>query len=75
MEATPKATVPKHFTETVMSRLPEMEHSVWLRAKNVFLNPVKGVLNVDWAQKFHVANKWECSFYFFITGFFTSLWA
>jgi len=70
MEATPKVPVPDHFTETVMSRLPEMQHSFWLRARDAFLNPVKGVLNVDWAQKFHVANKWECSFYFFITGFF-----
>jgi hypothetical protein len=70
MASTPKVPAPTHFTETVMSRLPEMQHSFWLRARDAFLNPVKGVLNVDWAQKFHVANKWECSFYFFITGFF-----
>jgi hypothetical protein len=57
MEATPKAPVPDNFTQNVMERITLLNFSE------------KGVES-RWAQILSVSNPRECSFCFFITGFF-----
>ncbi|MFH1975707.1 MAG: hypothetical protein ABIJ52_09100 [Pseudomonadota bacterium] len=57
MEATPKAPVPDNFTQKVMGRL-------------ALFNPSEAGVQSRWAQILSVSNPRECSFCFFITGFF-----
>jgi hypothetical protein len=70
MEATPKAPVPDHFTQNVMGRLPELDQGVWARAKHALFNPSWAGVPSRWAQLLTVTNTRECSFCFFVTGFF-----
>ncbi|RPJ12801.1 MAG: hypothetical protein EHM30_12595, partial [Desulfobacteraceae bacterium] len=57
MEATPKAPVPDNFTQNVMERI-------------TLFNPSEAVVQSRWAQILSVSNPRDCSFCFFITGFF-----
>ena len=57
MEATPKAPVPDNFTQNVMERI-------------ALVNPSEAGVQSRWAQMLTVSNIRECSFCFFITGFF-----
>ncbi|MBU1570191.1 MAG: hypothetical protein KKD92_15065 [Proteobacteria bacterium] len=57
MEATPKAPVPDNFTQNVMGRI-------------ALFNPSEAAVQSRWAQILSVSNPRECSFCFFITGFF-----
>ena len=57
MEATPKAPVPDNFTQNVMERIS-------------LFNPLEAGVQSRWAQILSVSNPRECSFCFFITGFF-----
>jgi len=57
MEATPKAPVPDNFTQNVMERI-------------ALFNPSEAGVQSRWAQILSVSNPRECSFCFFITGFF-----
>jgi hypothetical protein len=70
IEATPKVPVPDHLTERVMSRLPELDQSVWAKLKHSLSNPSWGGIQYRWEQMPNVSNTRGCSFYFFITGFF-----
>jgi len=70
MEATPQAPAPEHFTEMVMGQLPELDQGIWAKAKHALFNPSGGGMQTRWAQILSVSDKWECSFCFFITGFF-----
>ena len=57
MEATPKAPVPDNFTQNVMERI-------------TLLNLSEKGVESRWAKILSVSNPRECSFCFFITGFF-----
>ena len=70
MEATPKAPAPDRFTERVMGRLPELDQGVWARVKHSLHNPSWPGIQSRWAQMLSVSNRRECSFCFFITGYF-----
>ena len=70
MEATPEVNVSEGFTEKVMGRLPELDQGVWARVKHSLLNPLWPGIQSRWAQILSVSNRRECSFCFFITGYF-----
>jgi len=70
MDAAPKVQTPDHFTERVMGRLPELDQGVWAKVKHALFNPSGAGVQSRWAQILPVTNKRECSFCFFITGFF-----
>lgn len=57
ISATPKAPVPDNFTQNVMERI-------------ALVNPSEAGVQSRWAQMLSVSNIRECSFCFFITGFF-----
>jgi hypothetical protein len=70
MQGLPKATPPEDFTGRLMQRLPVYQENFWTRVKQALLNP--GVENIPpgWVSKQGASNRTECSFYFFLTGFF-----
>jgi predicted neutral ceramidase superfamily lipid hydrolase len=70
MEATPKAPVPDHFTQNVMGRVAELDQGAWAKLKQALFNPSGAGVQSRWAQILSVSNTRECSFCFFITGFF-----
>ena len=70
MKATPKVPAPDRFTEKVMGRLPKLDQGVWARVKHSLLNPLWPGIQSRWAQILSVSNRRECSFCFFITGYF-----
>lgn len=70
MKATPKVPAPDRFTERVMGRLPELDQGVWAKVKHSRLNPSWAGIQSRWAQILSVSNRRECSFCFFITGYF-----
>jgi hypothetical protein len=70
MEAAPKVEASSEFTRSVMSRVRATNRGTWYWGLHQFLRPVKHVLDYQWAQRITESNRAECSFYFFITGFF-----
>ena len=70
MEATPKVNVSDGFTEAVMNRLPELDQGVWAKVKHFLFNPSWAGIQSRWTQIMSVSDKRECSFCFFVTGFF-----
>ena len=70
IEATSKAPPPDGFTEKVMGRLPELDQGAWAKVKHSLLNPSWTGIQSRWAQMLSVYNRRECSFCFFITGYF-----
>jgi hypothetical protein len=70
MEATPKVNVSDGFTERVMGRLPEIYQGVWAKVKHSLFNPSCTGSQSRWAQILSVSNPRECSFCFFVTGYF-----
>jgi hypothetical protein len=70
MEATPKAPVPDRFTQNVMGRVAERDQGAWAKLKQALFNPSGAGVQSRWAQTLSVSNPRECSFCFFITGFF-----
>lgn len=71
MQAAPKAPVPDHFTQGVMRRLAdEQNEGLLFRLKRALTSQTGNGLNFGWAGINSAVSKTECSFYFFITGFF-----
>ena len=70
MKAVPKAPAPDRFTERVMGRLPELDQGAWAKVKRSLLSPSWAGIQARWAQIMSVSDKRECSFCFFITGYF-----
>ena len=70
MEATPKANVSDGFKERVMGRLSALDQGVWAKVKHSLFNPSWAGSQSRWAQILSVSNPRECSFCFFITGYF-----
>jgi len=70
MESTPKAPVPDHFTQSVMGRVAELDQGAWAKMKQALFNPSGAGVQFRWAPTLSVSNPRECSFCFFITGFF-----
>ena len=70
MEATPKVPPPSGFTESVMGRLPEYDVGLLLKLKSVLNIQVGNGFHFGWDRKSGDVSKKECSFYFFITGYF-----
>ena len=70
MEAAPKVPAPDHLTERVMGRLPEHDVGLLFKLKRALNEQVGNGFNFGWAGKSGAVSKTECSFYFFITGFF-----
>jgi len=70
MEETPKANVSDGFTEAVMNRLPELDQGVWAKVKHFLFNPSWAGIQSRWTQIMSVSDKRECSFCFFITGYY-----
>jgi hypothetical protein len=70
IKSTPVIEPPDDFTPGVMARLPDLDQGVWARAKHALFNPSRAGFQTRWAHILTVSNKRECSFCFFITGFF-----
>jgi hypothetical protein len=70
IKSTPAIEPTDDFTRRLMSRLPELDQGVWAKAKQTLFNPSGTGVQSRWAQILPVSNKRECSFCFFITGFF-----
>jgi hypothetical protein len=70
IKSTPAIQPPDDFNRRLMSRLPELDQGVWAKAKQTLFNPSGAAIKSRWAQILPVSNKRECSFCFFITGFF-----
>jgi hypothetical protein len=69
IKSTPSIQPPDNLTPRVMARLAA-EQSIWIRAKHALFTPSGAGVQSRWAQILPVSNKRECSFCFFITGFF-----
>jgi hypothetical protein len=70
MEATPEVPSPSGFTESVMGRLPEYDAGLLLKLKRVLNAQIGNGFHFGWTRESGAVSKKECSFYFFITGFF-----
>lgn len=70
MQGLPKAAPPGDFTVRLMSRLPVGRQTLWSRVKQTLLNPVVEDFHTGWFSQQAEPIKTECSFYFFVTGFF-----
>jgi hypothetical protein len=70
IKSTPAIEPTDDFTRRLMSRLPEFDQGIWAKAKKTLFNPSGTGVQSRWAQILPVSNKRECSFCFFITGFF-----
>jgi hypothetical protein len=69
MTSAPKVPAPKGFTQNVMGRLPA-GHGIWSMIGNVLPGILQEGAQSVWERGIRVPSKTECSFYFFITGFF-----
>lgn len=69
IKSAPAIQPPDDFTPGVMARLPELDQGVWARAKHTLFNLSGAGVQSRW-QILPVSNTRECSFCFFITGFF-----
>jgi hypothetical protein len=69
IKSMPPIEPPDHLTPRVMGRLAA-EQGIWIRAKHALLNPSWAGMQSRWAQIPPASNTKECSFYFFVTGFF-----
>jgi hypothetical protein len=70
IKSTPAIEPPDDFTRRLMGRLPELDHGLWAMAKQTLFNPSGTGVRSRWAQILPVSNTRECSFCFFVTGFF-----
>jgi hypothetical protein len=70
MEAEPKVPPPDGFTERVMGLLPDLNQGFWEKVKHSFINHSWAGNQSRWAQMLSVSNRRDCSFCFFITGYF-----
>jgi uncharacterized integral membrane protein len=70
MEAAPKVKFPDGLTEEIMNRLPELNQGIFSKARRTIFNPVVNSIYSGLAQKLSVSSPRECSFCFFMTGFF-----
>jgi hypothetical protein len=70
MEATSKAPVPDLFTERVMGRIMELDEGIWAKVKRAVYIPAAADAYARWAQRYAITTPRECSFCFFISGFF-----
>jgi hypothetical protein len=61
---------PDDFSSRVMARLQVLDQGVWSQVRQTLLNPVPESLYTGLVQKLSVSGPRECSFCFFITGFF-----
>jgi hypothetical protein len=70
IKSTPAIQPPDDLTPRVMARLPVLDRGIWSQVRQSLLNPSWAGVQSRWAQILPVSNKRECSFCFFITGFF-----
>src|SRR3989339_148796 len=70
MEAAPQMSPPSGFTARVMARLPEQDAGLLSQLKRALAAQAGDGFNFGGAWKIGAVSKTECSFYFFITGFF-----
>jgi hypothetical protein len=70
IKSAPSIQPPDDFTRRLMGRLPELDQGIWTRAKKTLFNPSGTGIRSRWAQIMPISNTRECSFCFFITGFF-----
>lgn len=70
MKEKPKVPTPDHLTARVMCRLPELDQRTWVKVKHPLPTPLWTGIQSRGEQMLNVSNNRECSFYFFITGFF-----
>jgi hypothetical protein len=70
IKSTPSIQPPDNFTPMVMARLPELDQGIWAKATHALFNPSGTGVRSRWAQIMPISNTRECSFCFFITGFF-----
>jgi len=70
IKSTPAIPSPDDFTPRVMGRLPELDQGVWAKVKYALFNLSWAGIQSRWVQILPVSNTRECSFCFFITGFF-----
>jgi len=71
IDSTPKVQPPERLTANIMRRLDVTEKaSIWTRIKDDLQDLVRGTYKFAWTQKLTVSNPRECSYCFFMTGFF-----
>jgi hypothetical protein len=70
IKSTPAVQPPDDFVPRVMARLPVLDHNFWAKTKHLLFNLSGAGVQSRWAQILPVSNTRECSFCFFITGFF-----
>ena len=70
IKSTPSIQPPDDFTARVMARLPEQDAGLLFKLKRALTAQAGDGFNFGWAGKIGAVSKTECSFYFFITGFF-----
>jgi hypothetical protein len=70
MEKAPRQASPEGFTARVMARLPEQDAGLLFKLKRALTAQAGEGFNFGWAWEIGAVSKTECSFYFFITGFF-----
>ena len=71
IESAPKLSPPDRLTQEIMARLDVAEKAgIWTKIKGDLQDLVRGSYTFRWAQKLTVSNLRECSYCFFMTGFF-----
>lgn len=71
MESEPKLQPPEGLSEKIMMRLAvEERHDLWRKSKGAISDFLVGRYHFGWSPKLTVSSPRECSYCFFMTGFF-----